>query len=178
MKLGHRRSMRLKDYDYAQSGAYFVTICARQRECLFGEIAEGTMRLNNLGRIVEEEWLRSGFIRQEIELDEFVIMPNHLHGIVVITSVSPVGATGRSPLLHRAASGPAPRSLGSFIAGFKAAATARINATRRTPGGPVWQRNYYEHVIRDDADLLRIRQYILDNPTAWDMDEENPNRRR
>jgi len=166
----HRRSIRLRGYDYAQAGAYFVTICTQNRECLFGEIVDGQVALNVPGEVVAEEWLRSARIRGEIELDAFVVMPNHLHGIVVIRDV---GAHGRAPLPsppHRP-----PRSLGSFVAGFKSVSTKRINAIRGTPGVPVWQRNYREHVIRDDHDLGRVRRYIAENPLRWDEDPENPN---
>jgi Transposase and inactivated derivatives len=168
----HRHSIRLKEYDYTQVGAYFVTICTWGRECLFGEIVDGEMRLNECGHIVTNEWARSCEIRQEIELDEWIIMPNHVHGIVIITNV---GAHGRAPLqhdntvLHRK-----PRSLSSFIAGFKSSATKRINETRGLPGVPVWQRNYYEHVIRNEESLNEIRQYIAENPMRWAEDEENP----
>jgi REP element-mobilizing transposase RayT len=172
-----RRSIRLKDYDYAQAGAYFVTICTHDRECLFGEIVSGEIQLNAFGEIVVEEWGRSTEIRREIELDEWVVMPNHLHGIAVIVADPPVhgdsssvGAHGRAPL-HRK-----PRSLGSFIAGFKSVVTTRINTLRGAPGAPVWQRNYYEHVIRNEDDLVRIREYIANNPVQWEIDENNPHR--
>ena len=181
----HRRSIRLKDYDYTRMGAYFVTLCTQGRVCLFGEIMAGEMRLNEYGEIVQKEWFRSAEIRREIVLfsDEFVVMPNHIHGIVRIVE-SPnahvgatgptagatdatVGATGRSPL-----QGPAKRSLASFVAGFKSAVTKRINDRRGTPGATVWQRNYYEHIIRHAESLNRIRAYILDNPLQWHLDHE------
>ena len=168
----HRRSIRLRGYDYAQSGAYFVTIVTYQRECAFGRIMAGQMRVNEIGAVVREEWLRSAEIRGEIALGEYVIMPNHVHGIVIIRDV---GAHGHAPLPVRTRQRPA-RSLGSFVAGYKAAATRRINAIRGTPGHRVWQRNYYERVIRGDAELNRIRQYIIDNPIHWEQDPENPDR--
>jgi len=174
----HRRSIRLRGYDYRQAGAYFVTIVAHNRTCLFGDILGGDMRLSSAGHAAQEQWLRSSDIREEIELDAFVVMPNHLHGIVVVKSHSAadappidVGAHGRAPLRPPLRS---PRSLGSFIAGFKASATKCINAARGTPGAPVWQRNYHEHIIRNEDSLNRIRQYILDNPASWSMDRENP----
>lgn len=139
----HRRSIRLRGYDYAQTGAYFVTICTYQRECLFGDVRGGRMECNAHAQIVHEEWAQSAQLRREITVDAFVVMPNHVHGIVIIDAnnrTSPsVGATGRSPLQKP---GPAPKSLGSFIAGFKAATTKRINQRRGTPGMPLWQRNY------------------------------------
>ena len=170
-----RRSPRLRDYDYTQPGAYFITICAKDRDCVFGHVMDGSMHLNKVAQIVQEEWLGTAFIRREIDLDEFILMPNHVHGIVVIKDDA-VGATGRSPLRAHSMprSGPAPRSLGSFVAGFKAGSTKRINQHRETPGVPVWQRNYYEHVVRDEEDLRRIQKYIANNPLAWETDKENP----
>ena len=169
LKRHRRRSIRLKDYDYSQSGAYFITISTYNKECLFGEIVDSQTHLNKFGWVISEEWLRSIKLRQEIELDEFVIMPNHIHGIVIIIE-SNVGATGRSPLLK----GPKPKSIGAFVAGFKSAVTKRINSIRGTPGMPVWQRNYYEHIIRNERDLDEIRQYIINNPLKWELDTENP----
>ena len=166
-----RRSIRLREYDYRQAGVYFITVVTHGREMLFGEIAGGGTRLNEFGRIVEDEWQKSSVIRREIELDVFVVMPNHIHGIVNIINPD-VGATGRSPLR----SGPPARSLGAFVAGFKSAVTKRLNNLRHTPGVPVWQRNYYEHVIRGDRELLRVREYILNNPLDWEHDRENSSR--
>ena len=165
----HRQSIRLKDYDYTQSGAYFVTICTHKRECVLGDVVNGEMRLNELGQVVEMEWLKTAEIRDNVELDEFVVMPNHIHGIVVITE-SHVGATGWSPL----PTGPAPKSLGAIIAGFKSVVTKCINEMRHTPGIPIWQRNYYEHIIRDEDDLHQIQLYIVNNPLRWELDSENP----
>ena len=173
----HRRSIRLKEYDYSNPGTYFVTICTHNRQCLFGDVVDGQMRLNNIGQVVTEEWIRSKELRKEIELDEFIVMPNHMHGIVIIPESNPVvvvvvvGATGRSPLLLP--KGPASKSIGSLIAGFKAHATKIINVIRATPGAPVWQRNYYEHIIRDDKELLYVREYIAYNPLLWIKDENN-----
>ncbi len=178
MERRHRRSVRLDAYDHAQPGAYFVTIVTHQRLCLFGEIVDREARLSPLGEIVEREWRRTAEIRSEIELGAFVVMPNHLHGIVVISAdasshAPQVGATGGSPLGPR---GPAPKSLGALVAGFKASATKQINLLRATPNVPVWQRNYYEHVIRGQEDWERIHRYIDSNPTQWARDEENPQR--
>jgi REP element-mobilizing transposase RayT len=170
-----RRSIRLPGYDYSQPGMYFVTICVEGKACLFGEVVKGEMAVNEYGRIVQEEWSRSAEIRREIQLDEFVVMPNHVHGIVEIIEPPSVGATGRSPL--RLKPGPPPRSLGSFVAGFKSAVTTRINILRGTPDVPLWQRNYYEHIIRNEDDLRRIREYIQTNPVRWELDRENPAKR-
>jgi REP element-mobilizing transposase RayT len=128
------------------------------------------MVLNKCGKVVQEELDRSAKIRREIELDTFVVMPNHIHGIVVIVE-SNVGATGRSPLPK----GPTPKSVGAMMAGFKSAVTRRINDLRGTPYSPAWQRNYYEHVIRNEDDSDEIREYIVNNPLKWDLDRENPN---
>ena len=172
-----RRSIRLKDYDYSQAGAYFVTMCTDKKECVFGDIVNGEMVLNEYGKVVEEEWYRSAAIRREIELDAFVVMPNHIHGIVVIVE-SNVGAQGLAPLQQTqrgcVSLGRKPRSLSTFIAGFKSAVSRRINDLRGTPYAPVWQRNYYEHVIRNENDLNEIREYIVNNPLKWDLDRENP----
>ncbi|HWP92234.1 MAG TPA: transposase [Thermodesulfobacteriota bacterium] len=135
----------------------------------FGDIVEGRMFLNEIGFLVSDEWIRSVQLRKEIELDEFVVMPNHLHGIVIIRE-SNVGATGRSPLPK----GPKPRSIGAFIAGFKSSATKRINIMRGTSGFRIWQRNYYERIIRNEDELNEIREYIANNPLKWESDEENP----
>jgi REP-associated tyrosine transposase len=145
----HRRSIRLKHYDYAKEGMYFFTICTYKRQFLFGTVANGEMHLNDFGQIVYDEWQKTPEIRHEIQLDLLIVMPNHLHGIVIISNRN-VGATGGSPF------------------------PARINKVRGTPEAPVWQRNFYEHVIRDEESLNRIREYILNNPAQWDLDPENP----
>jgi len=165
--LPRRRSIRLPTYDYAQGGAYFVTICAYDRRCVFGRVIDGQAQVNEIGAIIEEEWFRSPIVRK-IVLDAFVVMPNHVHGIVFMDSV---GATGRSPAPR---SGPGRGSLGSFVGNFKAATTRRIRALSLTPDKPVWQRNYYEHIIRDDKSLDAIREYIENNPANWATDRQNP----
>ncbi len=176
----HRRSIRLRGYDYTQPGAYFITMCTHNRECLFGDIANGEMVLNEWGKMVWDEWFKSQSIRNEITLydNEFAVMPNHIHGIVWIVNtdnigVNDVGATGRSPLPLPMTQpiGSPKRSLSSFVAGFKSAVTKQINQLRQTPGMPVWQRNYYEHIIRNNNELHRIQQYIINNPKNWELDE-------
>jgi REP element-mobilizing transposase RayT len=170
-----RRSIRLKGYDYAQAGAYFVTICTCDRECLFGEIAGSEMRLNEIGQIVAEEWIRAPQIRPYVELDEWVIMPNHMHGIIVIMEGGMVGATRRvAPTTTDRPTGPKSGSLGAIIGQFKSVTTKRVNALRGTPRVPVWQRNYYEHIIRNEDDLARVREYIANNPLQWGIDRNNP----
>jgi REP element-mobilizing transposase RayT len=129
------------------------------------------MRLNKIGRIVRDEWYRSVEIRREVTLDEFIVMPNHLHGIVAIEDVTAAGGDRRSPL-HR--QGPASRSLGSFVAGFKSAATRRVHEAQLC-SGPIWQRNYFEHIVRSEKSLNTIRAYTAGNPNNWSTDRENPN---
>lgn len=176
----HRGSIRLKEYDYSQPGGYFVTLCTHRRECILGDVADGDVHLNQFGEIVKEEWLRTGQIRPEITMDEFMVMPNHMHGIIMIRNDIPnksVGAHRCAPQDRAHSHAPLrrePKTLGSIIAGFKSVVTHRINLLRKTPLTPIWQRNYYEHIIRDEDDLNRIRQYIIDNPMKWDGDEENP----
>jgi len=178
----NRQSIRLHGYDYSRKGAYFITICAKNRQCLFGKITNDKMVLNKYGKIVQDEWMESSRIRKEIKLDYFIVMPNHIHGIIFITNQNPssrstetndVGATGRSPLPR----GPKPKSLGSFVAGFKSIITKRINEFRKIPGSSVWQRNYYDHIIRNENELHQTREYIVNNPAKWEYDRENPDAR-
>jgi REP element-mobilizing transposase RayT len=246
----HRRSIRLKGYDYTQPGAYFITICTHGRECLFGEIINGEMHLNEAGQIVVQTWQDLPNHISNVQLDAFVVMPNHVHGIIIITDRAGVVGTGSEPARTTMGSGsavdsdstPGPGSaggagstagpgsvgVGSVGAGsepapttttapgsaagsgpttgsgpvgagsepaptepaptrssyglpeivrqFKTFSARRINELRGTPGTPVWQRNYYEHIIRDEFSLSRIRQYIAENPARWDADQENPQR--
>jgi REP element-mobilizing transposase RayT len=131
------------------------------------------MCLNELGKIVEEEWLRTPSIRPQIELDEYIIMPNHIHGIVIIND-STVGAIHESPLQRDTKSRRRKMLLPKIIGRFKMTSAKRANLLRNTPGLSLWQRNYYEHIVRSEADLHRIRQYIQNNPLQWALDEENP----
>jgi putative transposase len=165
----HRKSIRLKEYDYSQPGEYFVTICTHNHECTLGEIMNGEMRLNEIGKIAEEEWLRTAIIRPDIQLDVFVIMPNHIHGIIVIEDESLDVGTHSCASLQRK-----PRSLGSIIAGFKSAATKRINEMRHTPSFPVWQKRFYDRVIRNDKELDKIRDYIQNNVLQWAVEKDDP----
>jgi len=169
----HRRSVRLKGFNYAQPGAYFVTICTWERELLFENTAYKA--------VIHDEWFRTAVIRPYIKLDEFICMPNHIHGIISI--VEPVGARRCLARNERATHRIAPTkkiqsdSLGAVIGQFKSITTKRINRLRGTIELPIWQRSYYEHVIRSEDELNRIRQYIRDNPLNWEIDEENPNRK-
>ncbi len=165
----HRRSIRLRDYDYSEAGAYFVTVCAWNGECIFGEVVNGMVELNNYGEIVENEWRRTATLRPNVKVDEYVIMPNHFHAILMMNErrgVLQYAPTNefRSPT----------QTIGAIVRGFKSAVAKSINVVRNAPGIPVWQRNYYEHIIRGEDDLNRIRQYIADNPFKWGEDENNP----
>ncbi len=178
----HRRSIRLRDYDYSQSGAYFVTICSWSRECLFGDVVNGEMRLNESGEMVIRTWEDLPNHYGNVTLDEFIIMPNHVHGIVILFS-GDVGA-GLKPAhsdadmdSNRAGLKPAPtkqHGLSEIVRAFKTYSARRINEIRNTPSLPVWQRNYYEHIIRNEDELNRIQEYIINNPLQWAEDENNP----
>lgn len=174
----HRRSIRLRGYDYTQPGAYYVTLCVQDHQCIFGDVVNGEMQLNEFGHIVHEEWHHTAIVRHEITLDEFVIMPNHIHGIIIINDTIdvPLGATRRVAPTTNATitNGPVPRSIGAIVGQFKSIATKRINKLRGTNGVSLWQRDYYEHISRHSGDLNRIRQYIRNNPRKWQWDRENP----
>ena len=169
--LPSRKRLRLKEYDYTQAGAYFVTICTHMRSCLFGQVRDDEMLLSPAGLIVEQELLRSPLVRPTLQLDEFVVMPNHLHFIAVF---APEEERTDQPLVPTGKVAP---TLGNFLAQFKSIATKRMQAELKMTTGQIWQRGYYDHVIRDDEDLNRIRQYIIENPLAWALDTENPQAR-
>ena len=180
--LPQRRAMRLRGYDYSQPGAYFVSICAQHRKCLFGTIIDGQMRLNEIGEIVVECWNRIPQHFPSVELGEYVIMPNHIHGIIESNIVGtrsprPIEAEHSTPPTVGARSprptGDSP-ALGKIVAYFKYQSTKHINQHHNTPGTRIWQRNFYDHVIRDDTDLQRICQYIQDNPMKWALDQLHP----
>jgi REP element-mobilizing transposase RayT len=154
----------LKGYDYSQPGGYYVTIVTQNRECLFGDIVDGKMILNEYGLIVETVWNDLPNHYNHIKLNEYVIMPNHVHGIVIINDVG-AGFKPAPTIKH---------GLPEIIRGFKTFSARRINKYRNTPGQKLWQRNYWEHVIRDENELNRIREYIMNNPLQWELDEENP----
>ena len=168
----NRRSVRLRGYDYSQAGAYFITICAQNRHCLFGSITEGAVVLNDAGRAVADCWLQIPDHFPNVELDEWVVMPNHIHGIVVIVRAnnhSPVQSNDYSPL---PANAPHPtgtaRTIGSMVRGFKIGVTKWYR--QRSVTSKIWQRNYWDHIIRNESELIRIRRYILDNPMQWEQD--------
>lgn len=190
----HRRSIRLKGYDYTQLGAYFITIVTYDRAHVFGAVVDGEMRLNNAGRIADQCWRDIPAHFPHVALDAFVMMPNHVHGILWIAAddddagARHVGARHAAPLPDAAAptdvapprmeqfGKPVPGSIPTIVRSFKSAVTKHINEGRQTPGAPVWQRNYYEHIIRDDRALNAIRRYIAENPLRWHLDRENAQR--
>jgi putative transposase len=172
----HRRSVRLRGYDYSQNGLYFVTICCHERQSLFGAVLDNKMCLNDAGRLAHEEWGKTGAMRENIELHEFVVMPNHIHGIVEIVGAHCMrhdsasdDATVQS---GRGASGRVQRAptVGDVVRGYKSAVTKRINQLRNLSNPPVWQRNYYEHIIRNEEAYLKIAEYIQTNPQRWEDD--------
>ncbi len=184
MQNRHRRSIRLPSYDYSSSGIYFVTLCAYQKEMIFLD--------DRIRAIINGAWARIPRMFAKVHLDEWILMPNHLHGILVLESrarhfpsegmlhdpnekldVSGIPAPGvnASPL----PGGPlVPGSLGAILGNFKSITARKINSYRKMPGARVWQRNYFEHIIRSDASLERHRTYVRENPQNWISDEENP----
>jgi putative transposase len=156
-----------------------VTICTHQRECLFGEIVDREIVLSAFGKIVGDEWHGTSQMRRGLHLDEFIVMPNHIHGIIVLTGI-PIPAIRRGTM-HRAPTPgleqfgrPTLNSIPTIVRRIKSSVTQRINGIRATPGQPVWQRNDYEHVIRNEIDLEEIREYIRNNPLKWLEDENHP----
>ncbi|MDJ0797804.1 MAG: transposase [Calothrix sp. MO_167.B12] len=168
-QIHHRRSIRLKEYDYTQEGAYFITICTKNKQYIFGDIKQGEMKLNSLGMIASACWEEIPQHFSHIKLDIFVIMPNHIHGILWINKKIP----GENE----------PRQYGQMVAGsipgvirsYKSAVTKKMNQTCNQKGiSSAWQRNFYEQIIRNEKSLEEIRKYIANNPVNWENDCENP----
>jgi putative transposase len=196
-----RKALRLPGYDYAEPGGYFVTVCTQGKKCAFGQIESGKMHLNPAGHIVQQVWLGLPQRFPSRSLDSFVVMPNHMHGILVLVGAGlapPADVVARTPgnvaidhsqkssfipgiSVRATATGgasPAPTG-GSFVLGdvlraFKSISTIEVNRLLRQRGVHLWQRNYYEHIVRNGDDMDNIRRYILDNPLQWDLDPENP----
>ena len=189
-KIHHRRSIRLPNYDYTQAGAYYITIVTYNRELLFGEVVNGEMKLSNLGQIAQREWERLPKRFKQIELGAFVVMPDHVHGIIIIHDNRRGTADflkHADPQIPRRAptpdvatterfGKPVSGSIPTIIRSYKAAVALRINYARPGDSTPVWQRNYYEHVIRNEQDMQAKWDYIESNPIMWDDDNENPNK--
>jgi putative transposase len=218
---GHRRSIRLEGYDYASAGAYFVTICAQDRACVFGDVVDGEMRANQAGKIVQDVWAGLPARYANVELDAFVVMPNHVHGIIVLMAgvmnhegmmnhartggvagadgdagrgarrgaidcahsqgaMNPEGVMNHAPTIgeigaaNRRAGAAGVPPLGEVVRAFKAV-SARLIRRDVMPGAAVWQRNYYESIIRDEDSLNRVRAYVSANPARWLSDRDNQN---
>ena len=167
-----RRLTRLKSFDYRAAGAYFITICTFGRECLLGQIVHDRPVLSDIGRVVTKAWLAIPAHFFDVSLGDFVVMPNHVHGILVLRDV---GAKHASPL-HLPPRGTSPGSLAAILQSFKSAASRGVNQQQGTPGRKLWQRGFYDHVIRDDEELNRLRRCIEDNLLRWALDEENPSK--
>ena len=185
----HRRSIRLKGYDYSQAGLYFITVCVQNKECIFGNVVDGEMVLNDSGKIAYNEWLKTAELRQNVQLHNFIVMPNHFHTIFEITHKINVGAYCIRPddtrpnncdnqkdvcnrgvyqegVCNTPLRSPA-QTVGAIIRGYKSAVTRQINAL----GIPFkWQRDMYEHIIRDYSAYVHIDEYILANPQKWEND--------
>lgn len=191
----HRRSIRLRDFDYARAGAYFVTLCVQGRECLFGDVEAGRMVLNDAGEMVRLAWEELPQRYPNLVLDQSMVMPNHFHGILFLTDfrtefrdhhgrgepcVRPFAPDGSTKGDHKDRPyGTAPGSVGRIIQAFKSLSTVEyaraVNHQNLPPfPGRLWQRNYYERVIRNDDELHQAREYIAANPSRWDTYDENP----
>lgn len=179
----HRRSIRLKGYDYSQAGLYFVTICCDGRICRFGEIENSEMKLNEMGLIAFNEWLKTSEIRQNVELDVFVVMPNHIHGIIILNDMgrgelhspnnSPNNSDNNSDNNIKGECDSPLRSpsnnIGAIVRGYKSSVTKQIRLINDNI--VVWQRNYHEHIIRNEQSYQTISNYIINNPAKWNDDK-------
>lgn len=166
-----RKRLRLPEYDYSTAGDYFVTICTHEHRLVFGSIQDGIVNLNDAGRIVEKHWNELPHHYASVVLDSFVVMPNHVHGILFLQAPDEIPEDNQPRAGHRTAP-----TLGDVIRSLKKFSAIEINKGRGTTGQPFWQRSYYEHIIRNEEELRRICQYIQDNPMQWEFDRENPNR--
>lgn len=167
----HRRSIRLKGYDYTQPGAYYITICTEARQCLFGKVVKGQMGLNLLGYIARFCWSQIPAHFPHIQLDTYIIMPDHLHGILVIIDDTTVGTPHCRVPTKEQFGKPVRGSIPTAIRSFKGAVTKQIHGFCETTEVPIWQSGFYESIIRDEESLNCRRQYISENPQRW---EDNP----
>jgi len=159
-----RKSNRLRDYDYSQDGYYFVTICTRDRKEFFGKVKQGMMNLSQYGEIVDRCWHDLPKHYLNCLLDLFVTMPNHVHGIIVIDNKNIVG-NGLKPFPTH--------GLSEIIRGFKTFSSRTINEIIKGGIKLQWQKSFYDHVIRNEKSLHNLREYIINNPTRWELDIEN-----
>ena len=181
----HRKSIRLKGYDYSQEGLYFVTICINKRLCLFGDVVDERMKMNDAGNIIQSWWNKLSEKYQNIKLDEYIIMPNHFHGIVYIVGadpcVCPKGQTFPTQPKGEHIGSPLRNiiPLSRMMQWFKSMSTNDyIRNVKQNGWSPfynkLWQRNYYDRIIRNEDELNKIREYIIHNPLKWDLDRNNP----
>jgi putative transposase len=166
-----RKSLRLSGYDYRQQGVYFVTLCTQEKLCLFGQISDSTMRLNQYGIIADSVWQEIPLHYPDINNSIFIVMPNHIHGLISFQEFKRAGFVNRwgKPAPTR------PFTLSEIVRAFKTYSSRRINQLRNTPGVHIWQRGYYEHIIQSEQEYHQIGEYILFNPAKWESDRENPN---
>ncbi|MES2935181.1 MAG: transposase [Pseudomonadota bacterium] len=165
----NRHSIRLKNYDYCQAGAYFTTICTQDRACDFGNVIDGEMYLNEIGRIASQCWHALPQHFPKAELDGSIFMPNHLHGIIVLPDAVNEGTACRAPTEQF--SKPVPGSIPTMVRSFKSAVTRLIHQQGITRNVKFWQRNYWEHIVRDESELHQLRDYIENNPKQWALDK-------
>jgi REP element-mobilizing transposase RayT len=170
----HRRSIRLQGYDYSQNGCYFITICTQDHISLFGKVYVGKMIKNIYGNMVEHTWKDLTKHNHHVKLDEFIVMPNHIHGIVILDNNFGLTYSG-------AGLEPAPTNtihkyhgIPEIVRQLKTFSARHINKIRNSPGDRVWQRNYYERIIRNEREYLNVVKYIIENPLKWDSDKNNP----
>jgi len=181
-KIHHRQSIRLRGYDYSQPGSYFITLCTQNRECNLGEIINNQMKFTVRGLIIDEFWLKIPDHFPNVELDEFIVMPNHVHGIIVINdellgkqNIKQTNTEGGESNTEGGETPPLRKTtLGQVIAYYKYQTTKIINQVDDTPGVRIWQRNYYDRIIRHEKILELARQYIFQNPFRWDKDPSHP----
>jgi REP element-mobilizing transposase RayT len=181
MRLPNRRSTRWQGFDYTSGAAYFLTMCVAGRETLFGDVIDGEVRLSEIGMLVDQTLHESLAMRPEIELVTHVVMPNHLHLLIIVNPLPDVGAHGRAPVPPQDPATPPtsrlrrpPRSVGSLVAAFKAASARAVNDLHGTPGLSFWQRGYHDRIVRNDRELAATMVYIENNPLRWREDAENP----
>lgn len=193
-EIHHRTSMRYPGYDYSLPGHYFITICVQDRECLFGEIENDEMKLSEIGKIALKKWFEIPLHFKHVILDEFMVMPNHVHGIIEITDKNrhfPVGVQNFEPVHSRIPDISnadcyinkfqkiIPGSLGSIVRGYKIVVTNAIKIfINDLESGSIWQRNFYDTIIETDEQLEIIRNYIRENPRIWNNDSNNPNNKK
>ena len=175
----NRRSIRLQNYDYSSPGEYFITICTNNRECLFGDVVSGKMVLNECGKIADEYWTQIPHKYKNVFLDAFVVMPNHIHGIIGVES-HPVGAIHELPLQDGNSDPETYRKqrrqmlLSKIIGWYKMNVAKQANILLNNTDNRFWQRNYFEHIIRNEKSFQRIQDYIINNPAQWEDDMNHP----